>query len=277
MRGELLPVWTDMWNHVWKKLERKAIDHPDLFCELFRELNSSLVAPRSIEVLADITDNPAQAKGQFRKLKPNQLRSEFALIKFLESVGEVLTDLGGDSLSNEYFVLLDAFLTHFSLRYELRRPCLLCPTLSGVFTRHFSNLKQVANGDPHLATLLGEFETSIRDLRSDRSETRLKTCIQKQVNLLEALGRNCPGVTGTEIGPICDQVGSWPHNALKASLKSVYGFASDYPGIRHGGTSASAIRPLEVRDLVAVSIALTGFATYVTSPYDGEAVYLGVK
>ncbi len=275
MRGELLPVWIDTWDHVWKKLERKAKAHPDLFCELFRELNPSLTSPKSIEELADITDNPFQAKAAFRKVKPVQLRGEIDLVKFLESVSDVLVDLGGQALSNEYFVLVDAFLAHFSLRYELRRPCLLCPTLSGVFARHFSNLKLIANGDPHLSTLLGEFETSIRDLRTDRSETRLKTCIQKQVNLLEALGRSCPGVTGTEIGPICDQVGSWPHNALKASLKSVYGFASDYPGIRHGGTPSSAIRPLEVRDLVAVTIALTGFATYVTSPYDGELVYLG--
>jgi hypothetical protein len=266
-----------MWNHVWKKLERKATANPDLFCELFRELNASLATPKSIEVLADITDSPAQAKSAFRKVKPRHLKGEKALVSFLEWVSDVLADLGGEALSNEYFSLLDAFLTHFSLRYELRRPCLLCPTLTGVFARHFSNLKLVANGDPHLSTLLGEFETSIRDLRSDRSETRLKTCIQKQVNLLEALGRNCPGVTGTEIGPICDQVGSWPHNALKASLKSVYGFASDYPGIRHGGTPASAIRALEIRDLVAVAIALTGFATYVTSPYDGELVYLGAR
>lgn len=275
MRGEILPVWPDMWNHVWKKLERKATANPDLFCELFRELNSFLAKPKSIEKLADITDNPAQAKSAFRKVKPAELGGEMSAIKYLESVNDVLTDLGGHALSNEYFTLLDAFLIHFSLRYELRRPCLLCPTLAGVFARHFSNLKLVANGDPHLSALLGEFETSIRDLRSDRSETRLKTCIQKQVNLLEALGRNCPSVTGTEIGTICDQVGSWPHNALKASLKNVYGFASDYPGIRHGGTPASAIRALEVRDLVAVAIALTGFATYVTSSYDGELVYLG--
>lgn len=275
MRGELLPVWPDMWNHVWKKLERKATANPDLFCELFRELNVSLSSPKSIEALADITDNPAQAKSTFRKVKPGQLQGEIALVKFLESVGDVLTDLGGESLSNEYFILLDAFLTHFSLRYELRRPCLLCPTLAGVFAKQFSNLKAVASNDPHLFMLFGEFEASIRDLRADRSEGKLKIAIHKQLNLLESFGMKCPGVTSATLGDICKEVNTWPHKALQESLSKVYGFASNYPGVRHGGTPASAIRALEVRDLVAVAIALTGFATYVTSPYDGELVYLG--
>ena len=274
MIGELIPVWPDMWAHVWRKLELRAKAHPDLFCELCRELNTSLVAPRSVEALADTTDNPRQAKNAFRRAKPLDIRDELALVSFLESVHEVLIDLSGETLANEYFGLLDAFLAHFSLRYELRRPCILCPTLSGIFTRHFSNLSRVAKEDSHVSTLLGEFESAIRDLRTDRSETKLKICIQKQVNLLEALGRKCPGVTGTELGPICDQVGSWPHGALKAALKSVYGFTSDYPGIRHGGTPASAIRSLEVRDLVAVTITLAGLSTYVTGGFDGERIYL---
>lgn len=276
MRGELLPVWHDMQLHIWSKLEKKfKTDHPDIYCELFRALNDALTTKNSVEDLADITDNPEQAKAQFKRTKISDIRNEHALVEFVENVHEVLEDLGGDPLANCYFQLLEDFLAHFSLRYELRRPCHLCPTLTGLFAKHIRSLKGIAESDAHLRTLWAEFDTSLRDLRTDRSETRLKTCIQKQVNLLEALGRNCPGVTGTEIGPICDQVGSWPHNALKASLKSVYGFASDYPGIRHGGTPASAIRTLDIRDLVAVTIALAGFATYISSPYDGEITYLG--
>ena len=41
---------------------------------------------------------------------------------------------GGDqALSNRYFNLLSGFIDKFSLRYDLRRPCMLCPTLPGLF------------------------------------------------------------------------------------------------------------------------------------------------
>ncbi len=274
MRGELLPVWSDTWEHVWKKLDRKATANPDLFCELYRALNTALKEPKSIEDMADITDNAKEAKIAFRRVKPSMISGERPLIAFLEDTQEVLNDLGGDALANEYFVLLDAFLRHFSLRYELRRPCSLCPTLSGIFTRLLADLRVAVSGDAHLTTLLGDFDSSIRDLQLDRTETKLKTCIQKQVNLLEALGQECPGVTGNTLGAICDQVGTWPHNKLKETLKSVYGFASDYPGIRHAGTPAHAIRAIDLRDLVAVTVALAGLATYVTPNFDGERIYI---
>jgi hypothetical protein len=273
VRGEVLPVWTEMRTHVWDKLERRATDHPDLYCELFRELNSSLKAPKSVEDLADITDNPAQAKRKFRSTKLSEIKSERAILRFLEGAHEVLEELGGDNLANAYYNLLESFLARFSLRYELRRPCSLCPTLPGLFARLMSELRCKARTDPHLWSLLTEFEDSVRDLHVDRTEARLKTCIQKQVNLLEALGRQCQGVRGNTLGAICEQVGSWPHDQLKEALKRVYGFASDYPGIRHGGTPANALRPIELRDLVGVSIALVGFSAYVTPNFDGECVY----
>ena len=43
------------------------------------------------------------------------------------------TELVGDELSNRYFNLLAGFIDKFSLGYDLRRPCTLCPTLPGVF------------------------------------------------------------------------------------------------------------------------------------------------
>jgi hypothetical protein len=274
MRGELLPIWPDLWPNLWLKLNRRAKTHPDLFCELYRELNSSLAAPNSIEDLADITDDPNQAKREFRRTKSSAFKGERALVNFLESCHEVLDDLGGDSLANDYFILLEAFLEQFSVRYELRRPCSLCPTLPGLFARLICDLRVNVQGDAHLGTLLAEFESAIRDLQADRAETKLKICIQKQMNLLEGLGRNMPGVQGSTLGSICDQVGTWPHAKLKEALKSMYGFASDYPGIRHGGTPGHAIRSIQIRDLVAVTVALAGLSSYVTPNFDGDRVYI---
>lgn len=273
MKGALLPVWTEMRSHVWSKLQRRATSHPDLYCELYRELNQALRVSKSAQDLADITDNPAQARKEFRRTKASDLRNERALIAFLEGAHEVLDDLGGDDLSNAYFNLLASFLDRFSLRYELRRPCSLCPTLPGIFTRLILDLRTKASADAHLSALVSDFETSVRDLQADRTESKLKTCLQKQVNLLEALGQQCPGVSASTLGTICDQVRTWPHDQLKESLKRLYKFASDYPGIRHAGTPGNALRPLELRDLVGVAIALVGLSTYVTPSFDGELVY----
>ena len=165
--------------------------------------------------------------------------------------------MGGDELSNRYFNLLSGFIDKFSLRYDLRRPCMLCPTLPGVFASLVGDLRALTNQDPHLDALMKDFEDAVRDLRHDGSERRIKTCIQKQVNLLEAIGSAFPGVKGNTLGAICDQVGTWPHEKLKAAMKDLYGFASDYPGIRHGGTPASALRAVDMRDMVAMSILLT--------------------
>jgi hypothetical protein len=143
------------------------------------------------------------------------------------------------------------------------------------YTSLVRNLRAVTNQDAHLDSLMKEFENAIRDLRTDCSDGRIKTCIHKQVNLLEAIGRACPGVTETKLGGICNQLDTWPHAAIKASLKNLYGFASDYPGIRHGGTPASAIRDIEMRDMVAMSILLAGFMPYLTDQINADLVYLG--
>ncbi len=277
MRGELLPVWAEMWPHVWSPLGKvaKRLRHPDVFCELYRELNKALVAPKSVEALADITDNVDQARLQFRKTKSNEIQGEAAVVSFLESSYETLEELGGDPLANAFFIRLEQFLLRFSLRYDLRRPCSLCPTLPGVFSSLVLQLRTLTRRDVHLDALMKEFENAIRDLRTDCSGGRIKTCIQKQVNLLEAIGRIDPLVTETELAGICNQVGSWPHNAIKASLKNLYGFASDYPGIRHGGTASHALRAIDTRDMIAMSILLVGFTPYLTDLINADVVYRG--
>ena len=211
----------------------------------------------------------------FKDTGAEDLTGERGLVDFFENTHAILDDLGGDGLANQYFNLLAAFIDKFSLRYDLRRPCTLCPTLPGVFASLVRDLRTVTSQDMHLDSLMKDFEGSIRDLRTDCSDGRIKTCIQKQVNLLEAIGRACPGITEKELGGICNQLDTWPHRAIQASLKNLYGFACDYPGIRHGGTPASAIRIIEMRDMVAMCILLVGFTPYLTDQFDADLVYRG--
>jgi len=275
LRGEFIGVWSETWREIWTPLIDQENVPEDIFCELYRALAPTLRVPPSVEALADIIDNPMQSREAFEATRAEDIAGERGLVSFLEAAHTALDDLVGDPLSNSYFNLLTSFIDKYSLRYDLRRPCTLCPTLPGLFASLVRDLRALTARDAHLDALMKEFENAVRDLRTDCSDGRIKTCIQKQVNLLEALGRTFPGVTGTTLGAICNQVGTWPHEKMKEAMKDLYGFASDYPGIRHGGTHANAIRAIEMRDLVAMSILLAGFTPYLCDQLDADVVYRG--
>jgi hypothetical protein len=275
MRGEFIGIWEEAWREIWVPLIEEEDVPKDIFCELYRALAPALKIVPSAQGLADIIDNPMQSREAFEKITSSDLASECTVAGFFEAAHDTLEELGGDDLSNRYFNLLAGFIEKFSLRYDLRRPCTLCPTLPGVFSSLVRDLRALTASDPHLDALMKEFENALRDLRHDSSDGRIKTCIQKQVNLLEAIGRESPGITATTLGKICDQVRSWPHEQLKIAMKNLYGFASDYPGIRHGGTPGSALRAVDMRDMVAMSILLTGFTPYLESRLSASAIFGG--
>lgn len=275
MRGEFIGVWSETWGEIWLPLIEQEDVPADFFCELYRALAPALKTQPSIEALADIIDDPMQSREAFEGTGADDLAGERALVAFLESAHSALDELAGDELSNRYFNFLANFIDKFNLRYDLRRPCTLCPTLPGVFASLVRDLRVVSAQDAHLDALMKEFEDAVRDLRQDCSDGRIKTCIQKQVNLLEAIGRMTPGVTESELGGICNQVTTWPHSAIKAALKNLYGFASDYPGIRHGGNPSGALRAIEMRDMVAISILLAGFTPYLAAQLNADSVYRG--
>ena len=277
MHGELIGVWSETWREIWMELASQEGAPDDLFCELYRELSKALQTKPTLEELANIIDDPFQSKQTFQSITAHELAGEWALVTFFERTYEILDELGGDAFANTYFNLLEAFIEKFSVRYDLRRPCTLCPTLSGVFASLVHDLRTVTSRDAHLDNLMKEFENAIRDLRTDCSDGRIKTCMQKQMNLLEAIGRTCPGVTHTTLGGICEQVNTWPHQKIKEAIKNLYGFTCDYPGIRHSGTPRNAIRTIEMRDMVAMSILLTGFTPYLANHLNAEAVYRGER
>ena len=46
-------------------------------------------------------------------------------------------------------------------------------------------------------------------------------------------------------------------------------------GIRHRGNPVSALRAIEMRDMVAISILLAGFTPYLNVEFNADAVYRG--
>lgn len=279
MRGEFVGVWSETWREIWLPLideplsESEEVVPEDIFCELYRELAKALKTQPSIEALADIIDDPVQSREAFANTTAAELVGERAVVIFLEAAHTALDDLGGDELTNRYFNLLTAFIDKFSLRYDLRRPCVLCPTLPGLFASLVRDLRALASQDLHLDRLMKEYEDSVRDLRFGCTDGRIKTCIGKQFMLLEAIGALDPGVTKNTLGDMCEQFNSWPHATIKEALKKLYGFASDYPGIRHGSRAKGVLRAIEMRDMVAMSILLTGFTPYLERRLSADAIY----
>lgn len=243
--------------------------------QALRELASEPVkrAEARERALGLILNETGKSQEAFEDIRASMLVGERAIVTFLESVFDILEEYGGDALSNPYFNLLATFIEKFSLRYDLRRPCLLCPTLPGVFNSLVRDLKAATIKDAHLNGLMKDYEEAIRDLHTDCSDTRIRTCMVKQVNLLEAMGSSSSGVTANTVGQICNQVGTWPHESIKQAMKSLYEFTCDYPGIRHAGTPANALRVIEMRDMVAMSILLTGFMPYLSDKINSETVY----
>lgn len=265
MRGEFVPVWSETWGAIWLPLADSEAAPPDMFCELYRELVTAFTEPPSIEALADVIDDQQQSRVAFERSGCIQFASEKALVRFIEAAHDVLYDLQGDELANRYFGLLNDFIEKYSLGYSLRRPCALSPTLPGMFADLAGALKRLTNADEHLAALYRAHDEAVRDLRFGATEERIKTCISKQFMLLEAIASAADEVTARTLGDMCDQVRSWPHATVKDSLKKLYGFASDYPGIRHAGNPAGRLRGIETRDLAALSILLLGYSPYLTA------------
>jgi len=308
MRGELIGIWSETWREIWSKLSKHPEYGDDLFPDLYREFlpeplppavpplpqeftnEGELVRQEDIDardqydldfslysdaraIYEESVSGGNVSREAFRLILKSQIVEEKNATEALVSASRVIASYGDEEFSNRYFLLVEKFLEKYSIRYDLRRPFSMHPTLPGIFARLVRDLKKATEQDAALNTIMREFEDAVRDLHDDQSSGKIKTCIQKQVNLLEAIGQACPGVTSNTLGQICNQVGTWPHDALKNSMKELYRFSSDYPGIRHGGTHANQIREIEMRDLVAVSVMLTGFTPYLTNLLNPDQIY----
>jgi tetratricopeptide (TPR) repeat protein len=309
MRGDLKSAWPYVWSDIWVRLYETKGAPVELFAELYAALvpkprlpvappeptafdaDGKMNDPIEIELLAEfqrameaynqdrlayekaLTAEPDDARRWLRDGLQGALISEADAVSALEKAFAKIDDIGGDALSNRYVNLVQSFIEKYNLRYDLRRPFSLHPTISGVFTQLVSQLKQATASDAHLNGIMGDFEESFRDLKAGATPARIKACISRQANLLEAIGQIAPNVTGNTLGAICDQVGTWPHEKLKESVKCMYKFSNEFPGIRHAGTPASQVREIDMRDLVAVSVVLTGFAPYLTDRLNPEGIY----
>ena len=286
MRGEFIGIWSETWREIWLPLidQSPGDDYgaapDDVFCELYRTLAGDPKRPGalretpSVENLADILDDPVQSREAFEGVTAADLADERAIVGFFESAHDALEELGGDELTNHYFLLLSGFIDKFSLRYDLRRPCTLCPTLPGLFSSLLRSLTLLGDNDENVARRLRDFREALQDLRLGQSVGRFSNCVTKQVMLLEAIA-SASGCSGSDLRALAASIVDWPHPAVRSSLLNLYGFTSDFPGMRHGTPSTGMTREVNLRDLIAVSVLLAGFTPYLSGSLDAEVMYRG--
>ncbi len=309
MSGELAPLLGRSWKEVWLPLARSKSAPADLYSELVRELVPAPQAPaqpptpppNAFDEAGELVDpvhqiahehykaamarhaeerdeyEVAVASGDGRPLFRKHLltagRSEARAVQLFEGAHEALA-VFGDEMQTRYRELVKSFFANHNLAYEVRAEFHLYPTMPGMFARILREVRNTVAGDQHLQQLYSEFEEAFADLKSARTEARLKTCLLRQFNLIEALGRSCPGVTAQTLGAICDQR-QWPHATIKDVGKKLYGFRSDYPGLGHAGNPQAVLGPLSLKDFVSISLMLASFTPYFVEHLDAERCYGG--
>ncbi|MBY3052515.1 hypothetical protein HFO32_34875 [Rhizobium leguminosarum] len=308
MSGQLIRIWPETWSEIWTKLQRASFAPDDLYIELLRQVIPAPLAPTppaippaeafneageliDLEALQarDVFELARKKFDEIRQARENAISGQDTRDYFREALALIATEseavrcieraydaLGTfdeeAKLKEKYRELVVEFLERYNLRYQVRGGCTLHPTVSGLFATMLLEVRRVSDGDDHITELLTEFEDAFADLKIDRTATRLKTCLQKQYNLLEALGAACPGVDADTLGAMCDQI-DWPHATIKEVGKKLYGFGSNYPGLRHAGKKKSQLRTLTMRDFVSISLMLAAFTPYVASELEADRCY----
>jgi hypothetical protein len=315
MRGEFLPVWAETWRGIWLPLAKHRDAPTDIYSELYRALvpqpappglppppsefneQGELVRVEDIDVRAgyekafteftidraryeEAVSGGQNAKGAFRRAVSQRVKTEAEAILALEMAFAVVDGYDVDTIRNRYFLLVDQFIQKFSLRYDLRRPFTLHITPSGIYTKLYAVLVERCQKDITLAALLRDYREAFQDLRLGATSGRISTCLQKQVNLLEGLTSLNVAITTTTLGQMCNEITTWPSTAVCDAAKSLYGFASDHTGLRHGtikkvkiGKTPRTYRDMEVRDLVAVSVFFTGLTAYLSDEIEAAKIY----
>lgn len=289
MRGQLRLVVDRAFDELWQPLTNDDDCPPNVFGEVFAGLRPFLREPEPEYVKEDdgaVRNKAVNLDDQAVLAMSDAETAEILLIGLSEgsfesgsdargavsSTYEVLVDVATDELANKYLSLLEEFIDRYSLRYYVDEKARLWISLSGLATALFGQLRLAEEGHPHLLQEFSAFEHALAECLEEPVESRIKTAIQKQVNVLEALGSQHRLVSGNTLGLMLEQVGSWPHASLCDAAKQVCKFACDYPGIRHGGGFDSSLRELDLRDLTSVTLSLVGLVAYMADGFEEQVV-----
>jgi hypothetical protein len=261
MIGSLQNRWQFTWREVWVKLAHPMDAPVDFFILLFDCAMDFLVEPPIRGDYEVIHNDPAKARSAFRNLKGTTFKSEAHIVRFLEAAHTTIADLRNERLKERFERLIIDFLARYNLRYRVAKPFKLRSLLSSSFAGLYAELEKLNIANPHLAELMDNFEHSFDSYIRSHQQVDLKASIRAASMYTEGLATVVLQSPGT-LGALCDHLNCWPHCAVRDSLKRLYGFCSDYPGIRHSGNPDAQLRGLDGRDVVLLSVLLFSFSGY---------------
>jgi hypothetical protein len=278
MTGNFIQVWEYLWLDLWSPIGDFSPDDVSVPQDLFSILcitADDYLSPHLTDLeLEEIRNDPIIAHRRFQSLKGTDFKNEIAIVNFLEETYHIIKDFEIAGFENFYKQQLIGIIRKFNLRYRVDDPFIIRFLLPGSFNNLYSEIVRINTGNPHLSSLLDDFEKAYDRYTRTQDPTDLKTCIQKASNYAEGLGSLTCG-HAEELGKICNYLKDWPHNGVRDSLQHLYRFCNDYPGIRHGGNQHNACRPLAPRDAILTSLIIMSFSGYLSLQID-EIVVLGV-
>lgn len=280
MNGYLKPVMDRAYAEIWLPLSQHEACPENIFGQIYRALVPSIRKPRDsfvhesdgsirnsapnlMELAATAESDDVFAESLLADLSESSFESEAKARTGLTRVLEVLSEIGSHDLQSNYVSLLDSFVTKYSLPYYVDSNATLWISFPGLASILFEQIKLSTSSQHHLNKQMVAFEHALAECLHDPMESRIATAIQKQCNLLEAIGSDLVQDVDSSFGTIVDKVGTWPHDSLGDAAKRLYKFASNYPGIRHGGTESSANRELDLRDASAFALTFVGMTAYL--------------
>lgn len=267
MSGALRQAWSylevDLWEPLAGYANSRATAPSSLFGDLYNAAVEYLSPPPTPMSLGEASSDPDRARELFLELRGGDFVSESAIVMYLEQVHRLIEEYEIPGYSARFVRLMTLVQEKYNLRYRVEDPFELRFLLPGSFVNLYDELHKRHAADPHLSNLLAEFEQAFDGYVRNDSVVNLKTCIAKASQYVEGVVGVASGTAGS-LGSMCDHLQLWPHNTIRESLKKIYGFCSDYPGIRHAGNPQAAHRTLETRDLTLASLLLLSFSGYIS-------------
>ncbi len=266
------------------------------FKKLSEELASSFTSFKQSFEAADDADYAGSALDALHYTALPEFVLEVDIQAFLEATYELLWDEHAPAWADHFTRLIGDFIEKFHLPYKLCPAFRLMPLISGQAFRINELIENWAGPHGDLQEFWGAFEEAYYvclRLNGDK-----KTPIHKMASYVEAVVADKINEKRGSLGGLLtkyEKLGLFPHQSkisgslddilkpmatisvidavipAKASLGKLYGFTSDYPGIRHPGTPPAKNRELTIDDTVMLSFLLFAWSGYLhTLPVEAK-------
>jgi hypothetical protein len=265
------PNWDRLNDELWKALERLKSAPNDMFIELLRyrlmivgkdELDKS----KNIEIL----NIPEKSRDHFLTLDAPS--SEKICIDVLRDYYRILRDFPTD-IAAKYKERLNEWIIGHNLRYRLTEDCQLELTISGLLLTEYEFLRRSLKNNIDRREALEDLEQILPNLSQTH---QLRNCIKTAINLLEGITQDRTSIQGNTLTAALPGCRSFfPHESLMDCIRNIYKFCSDYPNLRHAGTSSNKIRNLKKDDALLMLTLTVGFGTFIYNNNSGGKILSG--